>query len=255
MPAESQRRSNIVIPSVDPSSPIPLYHQIESDLRRRILTGEFEPGEVVPPEHDLSRDYGVSRHTVRAAMARLAADRLISRSAGRGTFVLPPPDRVRFSLDRSFTQQMADLGRRAHSKVLRAEAGTIEDDDPAPLRPQLGSPCFRLVRLRFGDDEPIGIQNTTVLTRRCPDLAQHDFNEESLYSLLTREYGLVVTRIHHVVSAAAADPEQADLLLVAAGDPLLVVQTTALLGGSEILEHTTSHYRADRYEYSVMQTP
>src|SRR5690606_23010632 len=111
--------------------------------------------------------------------------------------------------------------------------------------------CFRLARLRFGDDEPIGVQDTLVLTRRCPNLEQHDFSNESLYAILGREYSLSVTRIHHTVGAAVADPRDAELLDVSEGAPLLVVNTTAFLGESEVLEHTVSHYRADRYEYSI----
>lgn len=239
---------------VDPSSPIPLYFQVEADLRRRIQSGELAAGAAVPTEHDLCREYGVSRFTVRAALARLAADRLISRSAGRGTFVLPPSERVRFYLDRSFTQQMADLGRRAWSRVLSAAVGQVAESDPQPLLSDLGAPCFRLFRLRFGDDEPIGIQHTTVLTRRCPGLEAHDFEKDSLYAILARDYALAVSRIQHTVGATVADAEQAGLLEIAEGDALLVVYTTAYMGRSEVLEYTVSHYRADQYEYSITHT-
>lgn len=239
---------------IDPSSPVPLYFQVEADLRRRIQSGELAPGAALPTEHDLCREYGVSRFTVRAALARLVADRLISRSAGRGTFVLPRSDRIRFYLDVSFSQQMAELGRQARSRVLGASAGHVAESDPAALRADLGAPCFRLSRLRFGDDEPIGIQHTTVLTRRCPGIEAYDFANESLYAILARDYDLPVSQIQHVVSAAAADAEQAELLDITEGDALLVVYTTAFLGKSEVLEYTASYYRADRYEYSTTHT-
>jgi GntR family transcriptional regulator len=238
----------------DPSSPVPLYYQVETDLRHRIRSGELAPGDAVPPEHELCRIYGVSRHTVRTALSRLAAEKLIARGAGRGTFVLAQADRIRFYLDRSFTQQMADLGRRARSRVLEVEVGVVDATDPQPIRGDLGASCLRLARLRMGDDEPVGIQRTTVLTRRCPGLEDHDFGEESLYAVLAREHRLIVTEIHHTVGAAVAGPWQADLLSITEGAPLLIVSTTAYLGGREVLEHTASHYRADRYEYSTRHT-
>jgi GntR family transcriptional regulator len=146
---------------------------------------------------------------------------------------------------------MAELGRRAHSRVLFAEPGAVTRADPAPLRGRRGAPCFRLTRLRLGDDEPVGVQHTTVLTGRCPGVERHDFAHASLYAVLATEHALVVREIEHTVGAAVADDAHARLLGVAAGDPLLVVHTTALLARREILEYTTSHYRADRYEYTT----
>jgi GntR family transcriptional regulator len=229
----------------------PKYHRLEADLRRRMSAGEYAVGSVLPPEHELSRMYGVSRHTVRAALGRMQADRLIERGAGRGTFVLPQHDRVRFYLDRSFTQQMAELGLVASSRVLQAETGVITEDDPDPLRRQQGASCFRLTRIRMGGSEPIGVQRTTVLTRRCPDFETHDFARESVYEVLARHYQLMAKEIHHSVGAAIANAREAKLLGTRRGDPLLLVNTTALLEGGEILEYTASRYRADRYEYST----
>ena len=230
---------------------MPKYHRLEADLRRRIVVGEYAVGSVLPPEHELSRMYGVSRHTVRAALGRMQNDHLIERGAGRGTFVLPQHDRVRFYLDRSFTQQMAELGLVASSRVLEAEAGVITEDDPGPLRRERGAPCYRLTRIRMGGSEPIGVQQTIVLTRRCPDLARHDFERESVYGVLARHYQLTAKEIHHSVGAAIASAQEARLLGMRRGDAVLLVNTIALIEGGEILEYTASKYRADRYEYST----
>ena len=238
-------------PRAEPARATPKYHRLEADLRRRIGAGEFAVGAVLPPEHELSRNYGVSRHTVRMALGRMQVDGLIERGAGRGTFVLPQHDRVRFYLDRSFTQQMAELGLVASSRVLEAEAGSVTGDDPDPLRREHGAPCFRLTRIRMGGSEPIGVQQTTVLTRRCPDIARHDFARESVYAVLARHYQLTAKEIHHSVGAALANARDAKLLGTRRGEPLLVVNTTALMEGGEILEYTASKYRADRYEYST----
>ncbi|HET6567855.1 MAG TPA: GntR family transcriptional regulator [Rhodothermales bacterium] len=235
----------------DPASPIPLYFQVESDLRRLIQAGDLPVGATVPPEQDLCRSYGVSRQTVRLALSRLAADDLISRNAGRGTFVLPQPDRTRFLLDRSFTRQMAEMGRRAHSRVLRVSRGRVRKNFPEPLRHQHGAPCLRLERLRLGDDEPIGIQQLTIITARCPNLEQFDFSERSLYQVLSDEYQLAITEIHYTVGATLATQGQADLLDIPEGSPLLIVNTTAYVEGGQAIEHTISFYRADRYVYST----
>jgi GntR family transcriptional regulator len=227
----------------------PLYHRIEADLRRRLRAGEFPTGAALPTEHELTRWYDVSRHTVRMALGRLHADGLIDRGAGRGTFVRPQTDRVRFYLDRSFTQQMAELGVVATSRVLRRIEDRIKRTDPEAVRAHVGEPCLRLSRLRLGGDQPIGVQHTIVLTRRCRTLARHDFASESLYAILAREYGLVAREIEHAVSGAVAGARERKLLGTRAGEALVVVNTTALLDDGQVLEYTASRYRADRYEY------
>lgn len=239
----------------DAASRVPLYRQIEDDLRRMIGDGVLPPGAALPAEFVLSERYGVGRQTIRLALSRLAANDLIVRYAGRGTFVKSPiEDRRKFYLDRSFTRQMAELGMRAHSKVLEIGSGIVSPISPEPLHERLGAPFLRLVRLRFGDSEPVGIQSTVIITERCPGIDSTDFNTHSLYDVLAGRYRLPIAEITHSISATAADRLQAALLQVASGAPLLIVNTTARLEDRSIIEQTTSYYRADKYEYSTRHT-
>jgi GntR family transcriptional regulator len=246
--------ADLQVSPVNADSPIPLYYQVEADLRRLLTSGALPPGAALPPEMELCECYGVGRHTVRRALARLRADGLITRHAGRGTFAKEPPDRAEFFLDRSFTYQMAEMGKHAHSEILDFSDGMIGPDAPRVLQKHVGSRCFSLARLRFGDGEPIGLQYTTVIAELCPGLETRDFAEDSLYDVLSRDYGLVITEIHHTVNAVAADGYQARLLRVSDGEPLLLVKTVAFLGNHEIIEHTVSYYRTDKYEYNITQS-
>lgn len=245
---------DLPITPVNPDSSIPLYYQIETDLRRLISSGQLAPGSTLPPELELCQAYGVGRHTMRVALSRLAADDLIARYAGRGTFVKAQPDRTKFYLDRSFTRQMAELGLEAHSKVLEISTKVITEHAPEPLRQKIGTPCLHLVRLRFGGSEPIGIQSAMIPTELCPGLETVDFSQNSLYEVLATKYRLLIAAIHHTVSATVADELQAGLLQIAKGAPLLVVNTTAFLEDHEVIEYSTSYYRADKYEFSTTHT-
>jgi GntR family transcriptional regulator len=108
--------------------------------------------------------------------------------------------------------------------------------------------------LRLGDDEPICHQVTTVIRERCPGIEQYDFASQSLYEVLATRYHLVITRIDHVVRAIAADEYRAELLEVHESVPLLFVGTTTYLDDGELIEYSSSYYRADRYEYRTSQT-
>lgn len=247
----SQDIALLAVSSVDADSPIPLYHQIEEDLRRLINSGQIAPGGMMPTEMELCQAYGVGRHTMRMALARLASDNLITRRAGRGTFVKPQPDRTKFYLDRSFTQQMADMGRQARAEVLDICPSLITESSLEVFADKIGASCLHVTRLRFGDDEPIGIQCSTILTERCPDLEEQDFTQFGLYDILAREYKLAITKIEHTITATVADEFQAQSLQITKGDPLLVVKTTTFVADHELFEYTTSYYRADKYEFST----
>ncbi|MCA0458399.1 MAG: GntR family transcriptional regulator [Chloroflexi bacterium] len=239
---------------VNTKSPVPLYYQVEADLRTLLDSEHVSAGDLLPPENELAEAYRVGRHTIRTALGRLVDDRLIVRKAGHGTVVQTREKPYQFSLARSFTRQMTDMGLHPHSTVLHNETRTILPTDPDILHAKLGIPCLLLDRLRFGGDEAIGIQHTYVILEHCPNLGETDFNDNSLYDVLMNQYHLNITEIIHTVSAVTADKRQAELLRVQLGAPLLVVKTAASLENHELIEHSLSYYRADKYEYTTTHT-
>src|SRR5512139_716518 len=240
--------------TLDTHSPVPLYHQIYLDLRRMIQEGVIPAGGMLPPEVEISEAYNVGRQTVRQAIARLVDDDLLERYAGRGTFVRAQSSHTQFFLDRSFSQQMRELGHVPHSRVLSVESSTIDSRQLPALQGYNGYACLTLERLRLGDDEPICHQVSTILTENCPGMEQQDFANQSMYEILAARYHLIINRIDHVVRAIAADEYRAELLKVAEGTPLLFVGTTTYLENGQVIEHTASYYQADKYEYSTTQT-
>lgn len=251
MPAENQPA--LPYSPVDPHSPIPLYHQIYLDLRQMIQRGVFSSDDMLPPELEICQAYGVGRQTVRQAIARLVDENLVERFAGRGTFVRAQPDRIQFFLDRSFSQQMREMDRVPNSRLLGQRLALLDSEQPA-LQKYRGKSCLILERLRLGDDEPICHQVSTILRERCPGIEGHDFASRSLYETLATSFHLSISRIDHVVRAVAADEYRAELLAVQEGAPLLFVGTSAYLDDGELIEYSSSYYRADRYEYSTTQT-
>ncbi len=239
------------IQPTDPTSPIPLYFQVENDLRRLIYEEGLQPGETVPPEHELARAYQVSRHTIRQALARLEADDLISRGAGRGTTVKPRKNLTKLSVARSFTTEMEALGYTTRSDIIEMSEDVVLESPVEALQKYAGAACLNLTRLRFANDEPVCIQYSTILTDKCPDLAEHNFATRSLYEVLSETYQLYISEIQYGLSAQLADRVMAELLHIDKNTPLLVVSTTALLENGDVMEHSESFYRADRYQYSI----
>lgn len=142
---------------------------------------------------------------------------------------------------------------RPNSKILCQEENVINEDAPHQLQKYLGNSCLILERVRYGNQVPICYQLTTVITNHCPGLIEHDFSKESLYEVLAKDFGMIITRIEHLMRAVGADDFRAELLDVEAGAPLLFVSTVAYLENGEVIETTLSHYRADRYEYRTAE--
>ncbi len=235
----------------DPHSPIPLYHQAYEFLLNLINSGVFQDGDILPSEIELAKLLKISRQTLRQTMAHLVDEGLVERFSGRGTFVSKKNLRNEFFMDRSFSQQMADLGKTTHSKVMDISNGMVDERAFELLPDKQGVPCLYLTRLRYGDDFPIGLQEAIILTERCPDLDKHDFTKESLFHILTEDYNLVISEIYHIVNAVIAPVEYAKLLGINTKAPVLLEKSVTYLSNKEPIEATTSYFRADRYKYSV----
>ncbi len=242
------------ITPVNANSPIPLYYQVEADLRGLLHSDVVSTGDLLPTELELAQAYGVGRHTIRTALGRLVTDHLITRKAGHGTVVSAQKDRRHFSLARSFSRQMEEMGLVPRSVVLEKKSSTISMTDPAALQSRIGAPCLRLTRLRYGSDEAIALQRAIIVTDHCPGLERYEFVRESLYDVLNHSYHLVITDINHTVSAITSDKKQAELLKIAVRAPLLRVTTSAYLESGEIIELSIAEYRADKYEYTTTQS-
>ncbi len=240
---------------IDPARPLPLYRQVEAELRRLLRSGKTPPGAMLPSEAELCRRFGVSRHTLRMAVGKLEDDRLIKRTAGRGTLVLDAAPRRRFYLDQSFTQQMADLGRKAASVVLLSEVGPATEEECAAADLAPGVAVFRLKRVRLGDGAPVGVQRLILPAEACPGIETVDFSAHSVYEVLASRFGIVVGAIRHTVSATLADAPTAALLEAPVGSPLLAVRTWTGSRRGALIECTSSLYRADQFEFSTTHHP
>jgi GntR family transcriptional regulator len=242
------------ISPTDENSKIPLYHQVRIDLMGMLQSEALNPGDMLPSEKELALAYGVSRQTIRQAIGLLAAQNYLERTPGKGTTVKPDSDRQMFFLDQSFAQQLIEMGITPRSEVLRNKITTIDTTTPSTLHAKRGSKALELIRLRFGDDDPIGVQYTTIVLDLCSDLQLQDFERESLYSLLLNHYKLPIARIDQAVSAVLADEWHKNLLKMSETAPLLLVKTTAYLENNDPIETSTSYYRADKYEFSMSKT-
>lgn len=227
--------------------PVPKHVQLR-EILEHLATRELGPDAPIPSERELAEEYGVSRMTVREAIGQLVTEGRLYRVRGKGTFVAPP--RVDSMLElTSFTEDMRRRGHEPATIVLR----TLEDIPPAPVRRALGltatESAYRIERLRIADDIPMALEDGWYVARPAPGLLNRDLTG-SLYSLLARDYGLVIDAATQTLRSQVAEAQTARVLGVPVGAPLLVLERTSTAGGVPV-ERITSWYRGDRYQVHI----
>jgi GntR family transcriptional regulator len=227
---------------------VPLYQQLHGILRDQVRSGRLSPGDLVPPESALMRDYGVSRITVRAALEQLVREGLIERQRGRGSFVRVPPDEVdpRACLV-SFTAQVLAAGRLPGTRVVSIDRG-----DGALLGLPLGTfgaaeTVVRIERVRSVDHVPAVVMRSFLPDRLVPGLAEAHFPavgpRQSLLYVLEHAFALRLDHGEETTFAAPLDPPTAAALGVAPGSAV-VVKTCVMrdAAGSPVL-YEMSYWR------------
>jgi GntR family transcriptional regulator len=237
---------------VDRASPIPLHIQVEEALKDRIVRRTLKPGDLVPGDLQLCGQFGVSRTTVRQALAELAREGLVVRERGRGTFVAPPKLTERaFERLSGFFEDMVALGHPPVSQVLRQQVGNADEKVAVRLNLEPGAPIVEIERLRFVEDEPVVLTTTYLPHTLVPGLETADLTRRSLYEYLQTEFGFSLARGRRTIEAVAADTRQATLLGVRKGSPLVFLQSVSYLADDRPIEFYLAFHRGDRSRFEV----
>lgn len=217
-------------------------------LRDLIVAGDLGPGARLPSEPALAAEHGVSRVTIRRALARLDDEGLIEKRAGSGTFVRPAAPMVRAAIaDMSNVfAHLIEMGRTTEARLMSFEYMT----PPAPIRDALGLEADervqRSVRVRRVDGAAFSHLTAHVPERIGRAWTRDQLAAEPLLGLIEAA-GRAPTRAAQEVSAVLAGPEVADALEVEVGSALVSLTRTVFGPDDEGLEHLQALYRPDRY--------
>ncbi|MCF6334569.1 MAG: GntR family transcriptional regulator [Spirochaetales bacterium] len=233
------------------SNPTPLYYQICEIIRDEIATLSLQPGELLPSETELIKRFNVSRATVRKALDALAAEGVVYRLQGKGTFVSDKRIGQELTALTGFVEDMLELGFTPSSQLLKTDQVAASSIVAKQLNLSPGDMVTYIERLRLADNIPLSFDTTWLPDSIGQKIVSNDLNIYPIYSLLEDKYNIILDEANYKVDASTAEGEIADLLQIQPGDPIFVITRTAYTTEKLPIDYEKLYYRADRISFSM----
>ncbi|MFV0679146.1 GntR family transcriptional regulator [Ottowia sp.] len=231
----------------------PLYQQIKGLILQSLELGEWKPGEVIPSEFDLAARFKVSQGTVRKAIDELAADNLLVRRQGRGTFVATHAEQ---HVQYRFLRLQPDQGNAnqegpAQRDVVECKRQRANADIARALGLRPGDAVLQARRLLRFAGVPTILEDLWLPAGPFKGLTAERLADHHgpMYALFEAEFGVRMVRADEKLRAVLPDAAQARLLNVSTSTPLLSVERMAYTYNDTPMELRRGLYRTDTHHY------
>ena len=231
----------------------PLYQQIKVLILKGLQAGEWKPGELIPSEMELAARFRVSQGTVRKAIDELAAENLVVRRQGRGTFVATHAEQ---QVQYRFLRLMPDSGDLssegpAERQIINCKRLRASADIARPLALKTGEPVLQLRRVLAFQGTPTIVEDVWLPGGPFKGLtaSRLAIYGGPMYALFEVEFGVHMVRAEEKIRAVAADLDTGKLLGISPGEPLLSVERIAYTYNDTPMELRRGLYRTDTHHY------
>jgi GntR family transcriptional regulator len=220
------------------------YLQIRDRLLEQLET--MAPGEPLPPERELASRFGVSRMTLRRALAELVAAGRAVRRQGAGVFATGP--KVAQSLAAtSFSTEMRRRGLEPGSRTLGSEVVPAGARLGRQLEVSPSAEVLRVERLRLADGAPMAIEVLHAPTELVPGLTGDALQDRSFYEVLASRYDVRIAGGVQTIEPTVTDATESQVLEVPLHSPALQFERVSRDQRGRVVEFVRSVYRGDRY--------
>jgi GntR family transcriptional regulator len=227
----------------------PLFAQVRDALREHILSGSLEVGRKLPSEGELEASYGVSRITIRQALADLHGSGLIEKINGKGSYVRrPEPPRGLGPLT-GFYETMRRRGHTALGKVSAVKHSKASTLIAANLKIPSGSPVASVTIMRMVDGEPYARHIAYANANLIEKLVEEDLETNDLITIAQERLGYRLDHSDLDISADIADAKMAKSLAISEGAPILRLCIASIDARGEPLIFSEFVGRGDRFHY------
>lgn len=231
----------------------PLYQQIKTLILQSLQGGEWKPGDTIPSEFDLAARYRVSQGTVRKAIDELAAENLLVRRQGKGTFVATHAEQ---HTQYRFLRLLPDEGDRqsegpAAREIIECRRLRAPAEIARALSMRSGDAVLQVRRVLAFQGEPAILEDLWLPGTPFKGLTLEALAADHgpMYALFEARFGVRMVRAEEKIKAVAAEADAAQLLKVPTGFPLLSVERLAYTYNDVPMELRRGLYRTDTHHY------
>lgn len=221
------------------NSPVfqPLYQQIKALITQSLISGEWGPGDVIPSEMELAARFGVSQGTVRKAIDELAAENIVVRRQGKGTFVATHTE---INAKLRFLRLVAADGSKEllDNKLLECVRAKASSYIAKLLNLKAGSAVIEIRRLLLFSGQPLILDRIILPAAPFKGVTAERIEEYngSMYRMYETIFGLRMVRAEERLIAVGAEPEVAGALDIDSGVPLLSIERVSYTYGDRPME-------------------
>ncbi len=228
------------------SSPQALYQQAKAYVQGKLLSGEWKPGDMIPSENRLVDDLSMSRMTVNRALRELAAEGVLTRVAGVGTFVADEKPQSNLLMIANIGDEIRQRGHRYRMEVVSITRESASMSVAAAIGLPTGHSVFHIICVHYEEDTAVQLEERYVNPELVPEFLSQTFSE----SLPPSQYLLKhvpVEEMEHIVDATLPSAEEAKLLEVTEQTPCLVLMRRTWTNNKTVTYvrflHPSSRYR------------
>lgn len=232
--------------SIERNNPKPLYVQLEELIRNNIDTGIWKPQTAIPSESELSKEYDLSRMTIRTACQNLVQESVLYRVPGKGTFVSEPKIMTESLAYMGFREQLERMGYETTTKLLDSAIIQASGSVSRKLRIPEAAPVMLIERMRYLKGKPISLHYSYIPVQLCEGIEKHDLVDEQLCVILEKEYQLLPTRIQETLESVKASKKESQLFRVEESYPLLILEDILFAQDDTPYEYSKVVFRGDK---------
>jgi GntR family transcriptional regulator len=235
---------------IDKNSNIPYYLQIKEIIKKRIKRNIYQRETLIPSENELSKEFGVTRATVRNALKELQKEQLIYTEKGKGSIV--KGTRIKqslmefYSFGRRFEQNSEELEGISH--IVSSKEIKCPEDVSNILKLNNKSKVYEIMKVRCIEDEPVIVEISYIPKKIFPDLFDNDMEHFSLYDILEFRYKKRITKSREYIQPMVSGIKESELLNIEKGSPIFLVERITY-SNNEIIEYRKSIIRGDKYVF------
>lgn len=230
----------------------PLYEEVRHTLVRKLMTGEWRPGDKLPPEPDLARMFAVSIGTIRKAVDALVDEKILERRQGRGTTVNSLSAEHLYQL---FFHIVDESGRRVlpTARLADFKRGPADAEAGDALGLDRKAAVIRIDNLRLIDGRIVILDRLMLPAARFPKLDAKAFaaRKSTIYGLYQEMFGLTVIRVRENIQATLSGGRVAKLMELSEGTPLLKIARRAYTFDGSLVEARTRYVLTDELSYQT----